>query len=83
MATILINNPSKREIMQYMESTAHYVEADGIILAMSDLSIWFKKYEVIHDFMNIDNGYTLCKVDRGETIYSEENTLIINENENQ
>lgn len=82
MATILINNPSKEQIMEHIDSKSHYVETTGIILAMSDMKRWFNRFEELSDFLLIDKGYTLCQAKVGEEIYSEEDTLIINENEN-
>lgn len=76
MATILIKNPTKNQMLNVIDSQSHYVDAAGVILAMPDLKRWLQKYDTIHDFMYTENGFSLCKVDEGEEIHSEEQTLI-------
>lgn len=76
MSTILITNPTENQVLEHIDSKIHYVEANNIVLAMSDLKRWFKAYDKFSDFLYLENGYCLCKVDEDEEIYSEEQTLI-------
>lgn len=76
MATILISSPTENQVLEHIDSKFHFVEANKVILAMSDLKRWFRKYQNLSDFLFLENGYFLCKVDEDEEIYSEEQTLI-------
>lgn len=75
MATVIKTNPSDSEVLEFKFSNSHFIKSDSIILAMSDVLFWLKGSKEISDFIETE-GLELCKVDEGEEIYSEEETLI-------